>query len=115
MLYGISLLAGRFGTGYLPDLAAGLVSALAPASGAAFDPVLILGVLFVLIGVAFKLAAVPFHFWCPDVFEGAAAEVAGYLSVASKGAALALLARLTLILAGVDPLVQPIVEPAMGR
>ena len=36
----------------------------------------------------------PFHFWCPDVFEGASAEVAGFLSVASKGAALALLIRL---------------------
>src|SRR5262249_2655237 len=50
-----------------------------------------------------KLAAVPFHFWCPDVFEGAAAEVAGFLSVASKGAALALLARLAFILSGLDP------------
>ena len=53
-----------------------------------------------LIGIGFKLAAVPFHFWCPDVFEGAAAEVAGFLSVASKGAALALLARIALGLAG---------------
>jgi NADH-quinone oxidoreductase subunit N len=44
------------------------------------------------------LAAVPFHFWCPDVFEGAAAEVAGFLSVASKGAALALLGRFVLVL-----------------
>jgi NADH-quinone oxidoreductase subunit N len=43
---------------------------------------------------------VPFHFWCPDVFEGASAEVAGFLSVASKGAALALLARLTMVIAG---------------
>ena len=48
----------------------------------------VLGTLFVLIGVAFKLSVVPFHFWCPDVFEGASAEVAGFLSVASKGAAL---------------------------
>jgi NADH-quinone oxidoreductase subunit N len=108
MLYGISLLAGRFGTAYLPDVAVGLVHAIHPSAGAmTFDPVLILGVLFVLIGVAFKLAAVPFHFWCPDVFEGASAEVAGYLSVASKGAALALLARLTLFLCGVDPMVEP--------
>jgi NADH-quinone oxidoreductase subunit N len=66
--------------------------------------VLLLGSLFVLIGIGFKLAAVPFHFWCPDVFEGASAEVAGYLSVASKGAALALLARLTMTFAGLDPL-----------
>ena len=55
---------------------------------------LILGTFFLFIGVGFKLAAVPFHFWCPDVFEGASAEVAGFLSVASKAAALALLIRL---------------------
>ncbi len=110
MLYGISLLAGRFGTAYLPDVAVGLMhSFYTPDGGVVFDPVLILAVLLLLIGVAFKLAAVPFHFWCPDVFEGAAAEVAGYLSVASKGAALALLARLTLLLSGVDSMVQPTV------
>ena len=98
MLYGISLLAGRFGTGYLPDVAAAYVRCLP-----GFDPVLILGTLFLLIGVGFKLAAVPFHFWCPDVFEGASAEVAGFLSVASKAAAVALLARLVLVFTGVDP------------
>src|SRR5204863_912407 len=100
-LYGISLLAGTFGTGYLPDLA----PAFAASMSAAPDPVLLLGGLFVLIGIAFKLAAVPFHFWCPDVFEGASAEVAGFLSVASKGAALALLARVIMVLGGFDPLV----------
>jgi NADH-quinone oxidoreductase subunit N len=98
MLYGISLLAGKFGTGYLPDLAAGYVHCLH-----SFDPVLILGTLFLLIGIGFKLAAVPFHFWCPDVFEGASAEVAGFLSVASKAAAVALLARIVLAFTGVDP------------
>jgi len=95
MLYGISLMCGKFGTGYLPDLAAVIPDAV----GRGFDPVLVLGLLFVLVGLAFKLAAVPFHFWCPDVFEGAAAEVAGFLSVASKGAALALLGRLLFAMA----------------
>jgi NADH-quinone oxidoreductase subunit N len=96
MLYGISLLAGKFGTGYLPDLVIFMSSMTSP------DPVILLGMLFILIGIAFKLAAVPFHFWCPDVFEGASAEVAGFLSVASKGAALALLARITLGLSGLN-------------
>jgi NADH-quinone oxidoreductase subunit N len=96
MVYGISLLAGKFGTAYLPDLANGYVASLQ--AGAGFDAVLVLGTLFFLIGIGFKLAAVPFHFWCPDVFEGAAAEVAGFLSVASKGAALALLGRFVLVL-----------------
>jgi NADH-quinone oxidoreductase subunit N len=94
MLYGISLLAGKFGTAYLPDLLRQMAE-VPPG-----DAVVLLGTLFVLIGIAFKLAAVPFHFWCPDVFEGAAAEVAAFLSVASKGAALALLGRITLGLGG---------------
>jgi NADH:ubiquinone oxidoreductase subunit 2 (subunit N) len=51
------------------------------------------GGLMILVGVAFKLSAVPFHFWCPDVFEGASAEVDAFLSVASKAAAMALLIR----------------------
>jgi NADH-quinone oxidoreductase subunit N len=101
MLYGISLLAGKFGTAYLPQLAASYTAAL-PGPGQPRDLVLLLGTLFLLIGIGFKLAAVPFQFWCPDVFEGASAEVAGFLSVASKGAALALLARIILPLAGLD-------------
>jgi NADH-quinone oxidoreductase subunit N len=111
MLYGISLLAGRFGTAYLPDVALGFVNTLAASPGSLLDPVLLLGTLFVLIGIAFKLAAVPFHFWCPDVFEGASAEVAGFLSVASKGAALALLARFVLVLAGPGRGAEP--DPAL--
>jgi NADH-quinone oxidoreductase subunit N len=96
MLYGISLIAGKFGTGYLPDIA----KAFAAVPLSEIDWVLILGGLFIVIGLGFKLAAFPFHFWCPDVFEGASAEVAGFLSVASKGAAVALLGRLSLMLAG---------------
>ncbi|HYH65772.1 MAG TPA: NADH-quinone oxidoreductase subunit N [Urbifossiella sp.] len=92
MLYGISLTAGTFGTGYLPDVASGAASRLAGHGG--FDPLLLAGVALTLVGLGFKLAAVPFHFWCPDVFAGAAAEVAGFLSVASKAAAVALAARL---------------------
>ncbi len=93
MLYGMTLLAGKFGTGYLPDV-------LRFVAAGELTSTVILGLLLILIGVAFKLAAVPFHFWCPDVFEGAPAEVGAFLSVASKGAALALLARITLGLAG---------------
>src|SRR4029450_3149512 len=107
MLYGISLLAGNFGTGYLPEVAAGIASTFTPGSAVPFDPIVVLGTLLLFVGIAFKLAAVPFHFWCPDVFEGASAEVAGFLSVASKGAALAMLARVTLTLGGLDPLIDP--------
>jgi NADH-quinone oxidoreductase subunit N len=97
MLYGMTLLAGPYGTGYLPDIVR-FISAEAVERG--MSGTTLLGILFVLIGIAFKLAAVPFHFWCPDVFEGAPAEVGAFLSVASKGAALALLARITLGLGG---------------
>lgn len=96
MLYGISLIAGKYGTAYLPDLVGFM------AAEPRVDLIIVLGSLFILVGVAFKLAAVPFHFWCPDVFEGAAAEVAAFLSVASKGAALALLGRLALGLGGLS-------------
>ncbi|MGH7129566.1 MAG: NADH-quinone oxidoreductase subunit N, partial [Planctomycetaceae bacterium] len=61
---------------------------------------LVMAAMMVLVGIAFKLSAVPFHFWCPDAFEGAPAEVAGFLSVASKGAAFALLIRFALALVG---------------
>lgn len=100
MLYGISLLAGRFGTAYLPDLAKAYAEVLkGPSATGGVDALLVLGTLFILIGLSFKLSAVPFHFWCPDVFEGAAAEVAAFLSVASKAAAFALTARILLVLA----------------
>lgn len=98
MLYGISLLAGKFGTGYLPDLALGYQAVLKASGG--LDAVLLAGTLLIIVGLGFKLAAVPFHFWCPDVFEGASAEVAAFLSVASKGAAMALTARFLMMLAG---------------
>jgi NADH-quinone oxidoreductase subunit N len=101
MLYGISLLAGKFGTCYLPDV-------LLFVQTTPLDPLVTMGLLFILIGVAFKLAAVPFHFWCPDVFEGAAAEIAAFLSVASKGAALALLARIAVGLGGLEKYLIPV-------
>lgn len=95
MLYGISLLAGGFGTGSLPDVAKGF----AAAAEAGTLPVLpAIGIAFVLVGLAFKLSAVPFHFWLPDVFDGAATEVAAFLSVASKAAAVGLAARFLLAL-----------------
>jgi NADH-quinone oxidoreductase subunit N len=48
------------------------------------DPVVVLGVFFVIVGFAFKISAVPFHFWAPDTYEGAPSPVAAFLSTASK-------------------------------
>ena len=94
MLFGLSLLAGVLGSAQLPTMTARLIEIIQ--QGAAPDQtlVLILGALMVAVGVCFKLSAVPFHFWAPDVFEGATAEVAAFISVASKAAALGLLVRL---------------------
>lgn len=110
MLYGISLLAGTFGTGTLSQVAYAAGLRLVAQNGF-FDPVLLTGFTMLLVGLGFKLAAFPFHFWCPDVFEGAAAEVAGFLSVASKAAAVALTLRIVLTVhekvAGIQPFLVP--------
>jgi NADH-quinone oxidoreductase subunit N len=104
MLYGISLFAGLLGTASLPLMADRLQEILASGAGMA-DPTVrtvVLAALMVLVGIAFKLSVVPFHFWCPDAFEGAAAEVGGYLSVASKAAAFGLLIRFCFAMMGQD-------------
>jgi NADH-quinone oxidoreductase subunit N len=115
MLYGISLIAGKFGTGYLPDVASGYAAVFNEhAKAGGIDGVLVMGSLFLLIGFAFKLSVVPFHFWCPDVFEGAAAEVAGFLSVASKAGAFILTGRVLLMLANKPSLETDLMLKAFG-
>jgi NADH-quinone oxidoreductase subunit N len=95
MLYGISLLAGALGTCHIPSIAHQLATLPAEVI-AERQTVLMMGGLMLAVGLSFKLAAFPFHFWCPDVFEGASAEVNAFLSVASKAAALALLIRVAI-------------------
>jgi len=95
MLYGISLLAGAIGSVHLPTM----IQQLGDMPNAVFaerQSVMMLGGLMMAVGLAFKLSAVPFHFWAPDVFEGASAEVGAFLSVASKAAGLALLLRIAI-------------------
>ncbi|MBS0265561.1 MAG: hypothetical protein JSS02_26750, partial [Planctomycetes bacterium] len=102
MLYGISLLSGLLGSAHLPTLAKALLE-FGQQHSHIIDPAvgtLVLAILMILVGVAFKLSLFPFHFWCPDAFEGAAAEVGGFLSVASKAGAFALLVRFCLALVG---------------
>lgn len=109
MLYGTSLLAGILGTADLTEMAARLQLIFAQKSAGEIiqvgmgDPTartIALGLMMIFVGLAFKLSLVPFHFWCPDAFEGASAEVAGFLSVASKAAAFALLVRVCLAILG---------------
>jgi NADH-quinone oxidoreductase subunit N len=100
MLYGISLLSGLTSSAHLPTIALQLAEIL-PDMSASEQAILCLSAIMIAAGVAFKLSVVPFHFWAPDVFHGACAEVNAFLSIASKAAALALLLRLAVGLGSV--------------
>jgi NADH-quinone oxidoreductase subunit N len=78
MLYGMSLLFGVTGTTILAQIGAQL--------GEQTTPVVTLGIVFCLVGFAFKVSAVPFHTWAPDTYEGAPTPITAFLSVASKTA-----------------------------
>ena len=98
MIYGLSFLYGLYGTLQVGAIGHAMAAGSIGVGGNALLAVALLGL---IVGVGFKVSAVPFHFWCPDVFEGASIEVTTFLSVASKGAALVLLIRvLTTIAAG---------------
>lgn len=86
LLYGMSMIYGATGT---LDL-----TGIANQSAAADKTLMAFGLVFLLVGVAFKLGAVPFHMWLPDVYEGAPTAVTLYIGSAPKIAAFALLARL---------------------
>lgn len=96
MIYGLTMLYGQYGTLQF-DGPAGIAHQIAARGGSVMF--LTLSMAAILVGIGFKISAVPFHFWCPDVFEGASMEISAFLSVASKGAALILLMRLCMVLA----------------
>jgi NADH-quinone oxidoreductase subunit N len=87
LLYGISLVYGFSGTMDFRALHSVLMTPEAAPTG------LIIGVVFVLIGLAFKVSAVPFHMWTPDVYEGAPTPVTVFFATGPKVAAMALLLR----------------------
>jgi NADH-quinone oxidoreductase subunit N len=91
MLYGMSLLYGLTGTTILVDIA-DKVSTLPKAT-----PVLTMAIVFVLVGFGFKVSAVPFHQWAPDVYEGAPTPVTAFLAVASKTAGFVALVTLLFV------------------
>lgn len=94
MLYGASLIYGLVGSLQMDTIARYALQEFASSR-----PPLLLMVAFLcfLAGILFKISAVPFHFWCPDAFEGAKVEVTTWLSVVSKAAGLILLARIVMI------------------
>lgn len=88
MLYGFSLVFGFTGTTSIYQLADML-------KAGSLAPVTAFGLLaLILVGLGFKVSLVPFHFWAPDVYEGAPTPVSGFLSTASKAAGFAVLVRL---------------------
>lgn len=91
MLYGMSLILGGTGT----TLLSGIGEQVAGNFGQ--EPVAVLGILFTLIGFAFKVSAVPFHNWAPDTYEGAPTPITAFLSVASKSAGFVALLQLIFI------------------
>jgi len=88
MLYGMSLVFGATGTTVLVQISRHLNGA----SGA--RQVVALGIFFIVVGFAFKVSAVPFHFWAPDTYEGAPTPVTAFLSVGSKAAGFVALLQL---------------------
>ena len=88
LLYGVSMVYGALGVTKFEAIAAGLSAATE------VSPALWVGVAFIMVGLGFKVAAVPFHMWAPDVYEGAPYPITAYLSIGSKAAAFALALRL---------------------
>jgi len=89
MLYGMSLLYGATAATKLLDIRV----ALAASGAAAMSPMLMLATTLIIVGFAFKIAAVPFHMWCPDVYEGAPTPVTAFFSVGPKLAGFAVFVR----------------------
>ena len=91
MLYGFSLLYGFTGTTNLYEMAAVFTS------GSIAQIPLVGVILLILVGFGFKISIFPFHFWAPDVYEGAPTPITGFLSTASKAAGFSVLMRVMLV------------------
>jgi len=88
-LFGIALVYGASATFYLPEIKIYIAQ-----FNGHLPPMLMVGLLFILIGVAFKVAAAPFHFWSPDVYEGAPTLVTAFMATVVKTAGFAAFFRL---------------------
>ncbi|MEO5705111.1 MAG: NADH-quinone oxidoreductase subunit N [Candidatus Limnocylindrales bacterium] len=91
-LFGLAFTWGATGTTSIDGVRESLEATVA--GGGALSPALVLGLAFLTTGVAFKIAAVPFHYWTPDAYQGSPTPVTGYLSVGPKIGAFALILRL---------------------
>jgi len=89
LLYGMALVFGLTGTTHLGEIATAIST-----GGILESPALLMGIVLLVAGFGFKIAAVPFQMWVPDVYEGAPTPVTAYLSVASKAAGFAVVLRI---------------------
>ncbi len=99
LLYGMSLLFGVAGSTNLGDIAPRVAQVFAASPDSAVGglrPLLLLAMIALAAGLFFKIAAVPFHMWAPDAYEGAPTSVTAFLSTGSKAASFALFARIFL-------------------
>ncbi len=100
LLYGMSMLYGATGTLEITELAQ------SSAEGVRAQAVLVFGLVFIVAGLGFKLGAVPFHMWVPDVYQGAPTAVTLFIGSAPKFAAFAIVMRLLAQAMGADALVE---------
>lgn len=100
-LFGVALVYGASATFYLPEIKLYIAT-----FNGHLPPMLLVGLLFILIGIAFKVAVAPFHFWSPDVYEGAPTLVTAFMSTVVKTAGFAAFYRLLGM--GMHPLPVPL-------
>lgn len=91
LIYGMAWIYGLTGTIVLSDMSYTLRTVITP--GQPFDAALLLALLLLAVGLGFKIAAVPFHMWTPDAYQGAPTPISAYMSVVPKVAGFAALAR----------------------
>jgi len=94
LLYGMSMIYGVTGNLDLARISSGLNQMQAQQPGFATDPVLVLGLVFIVAGLAFKLGAIPFHMWVPDVYQGSPTAITVMISSIPKFAGFAMSIRL---------------------
>lgn len=87
VLYGMALIYGGSGTTVIPEIAKNITAT------SSSNPLVLLGILLMGVGFAFKVSAAPFHMWTPDVYQGAPIPVTAFMSVGTKAAAFAMIVR----------------------